>query len=503
VAVLDDKTTEHRVGAAHVVVAVVAAATVAFATRQNPLLSPDSITYLSAAERLRSGGSLVDFTGEPLTHFPPVFPLLLAPGGTSLVWASIIGVAAASAVATLLFDLLNRRIRTPIAFVAALVYTLSQAALYHETTVWSETPYLALALATISVLARQPLTVGRCALAGAFAGLGFLTRYVGAGLVVAGLLMVLASTLPTGLRSARRCSIAYLATPTVLAIGWVARNLIATGEPLGPHFEGGSGSSAVALVRQLTLALGQLVSDIDATSPVTRALGYVALVGLVVCAWLFLARPPRHPVDVGIAGLAAMSIVVPVVSSIVAGTDLSARLVSPTLVAIVYFAGLTVDRWVHNRALTAVAGAMATTMLFVGIDAAGDTPDRLTGSSDNAELHSPELHDLVAALPDGVGILTNNPQRVWWHTHHFPVRLAFTEPKPGNSHFPISPNETLDAACAGDAYLAWFSTLRNAGETSPGELRPDLAQRVSLTVIDEVTGGTLFALGPVDPATCG
>lgn len=491
-----------RPDVAHVVVAVVAAALVAFAIRRNPLLSPDSVTYLSAADRLRGGHGLVDFTGEPLTHFPPVFPLLLAPGGRSLLWASIVGIVVAAVVAVLLYDLLASRVRQPIALVATLVYACSQATMYFETTVWSETPYLVFALAMLGVLGRGTVTMRRCAVAGLLAGLGFLTRYVGAGLVVAGLVIVLATAFESGGRSARRRAVAFLAPPGILAAGWVLRNLLTTGEPLGPHFEGAARSSPGSLLRQVALGLGQLVSEIQSTSTLTRSFGYVTLGALVACAGWALARPPRNRIDVGMVAFAAMSIAVPVASRVLAGTDLSARLLSPTLVAIVYFAAVTVDRWRHHRVVPVVAGAIAVIVTGTGVAAAADTPDRLVGSADNAELYAPELYALVAALPDDARVLTNNPQRVWWHSRRFPVQMGFTVPKPGNSHFPLSVDETLRVACDHDAYLAWFATLLNAENTSPAALRPDIAQFVSLTVLDEVPGGTLYALDAADPATC-
>jgi hypothetical protein len=228
----------------------------------------------------------------------------------------------------------------------------------------------------------------------------------------------------------------------------------------------------------------------------------VTLFGLFALATRTLTRPPRNPTDVGMYAFALMSIAVPTVSSLVAGTDLSARLLSPVLITIIYFAAVTIERSTATRTVVAIAGGAAALSILAGVVAAFETPDRLSGSSDNDQQFAPDLYDRVAALPEDANILTNNPQRVWWHSDRFPVRLGFTEPKPGNSHFPLSPDDTLQLACDGNAYLAWFSTMRNAQGSSPGELRPDVARLVTLTVIDDVDGGTLFALGVVDPATC-
>ena len=464
------------------------------------MLSADSITYLSAATHLRAGDGLVDFTHEPLAHFPPVLPVLLAPGGRSLGWATIVGAVAAAAVAVSLLQLLASRVRIGVALAGTTVYALSQAAVRIESTVWSETPYLALALAAMWVLARKNLTVSRSAVAGGLAGLAFLTRYSGAAIVVTGFVMVLVATASAGRARQRRCVLAFLTPPAVLAALWIARNLVATGEPLGPHFEGGAGDTVGDLSRQLAWGVGQLVTDLGSVTPLTRPIGWVVLAGLIVAAGVALAPKPRNVLDVGMAAFAGLSIVVPIASRVVAGTDLSARILSPILIPLVYLVAVVVDQQVHRRVVIGVAAVAAIASVFVGASAAVGTPDRVDVSVASRRPFAPELYDLVAALPDDAIVVTNNPQRVWWHAGRDPVWLAFTVPRPGNSHFPLSRDETVQLVCTGETYLAWFSGLTNAGGASPSELRPDLVERIALTPVAEPPGGTLFELEVVDPA---
>ena len=73
-------------------VAALSGAVIVYATRHDPVLSPDSISYLSAAALFRSGRGLTEFSGQPLTVFGPVFPMLLAAGGRNLQWARVVGV---------------------------------------------------------------------------------------------------------------------------------------------------------------------------------------------------------------------------------------------------------------------------------------------------------------------------------------------------------------------------------------------------------------------------
>ena len=70
--------------------AVIGFALAIVATRHGPRLSPDSITYLSVADHLRHGRGLTDFTGEPFTVFPPVYPVVLSVFGSSLTWARLV-----------------------------------------------------------------------------------------------------------------------------------------------------------------------------------------------------------------------------------------------------------------------------------------------------------------------------------------------------------------------------------------------------------------------------
>jgi hypothetical protein len=469
-------------------------------TRNDPILSPDSITYISAAESLRSLDGFIDFTGEPLAHFPPIFPLLLVPGGRSLLWASIIGVICSAAIAVLLYNLFELRVRSSAALAGTALYVLSQAAARIESTVWSETPYLMFALATMYVLSRQSPTTRSAAAAGVLAALGFLTRYAGAGLVLTGLVMVVVATMKNK-HHLRRCAIAYLTPPVALASLWIARNLFATGEPLGPHFEGGASESLSLLFRRTARALGRLVIDLDITDSVAEPAGSVVLIGLLAAAIFAFRRNPRNTLDVGMTTFAVTSIVLPVVSRALAGTDVSARLLAPTLIPVVYFAVVAINRLSPNRLLLGIAAAGALVWSAHGIDTALHVPDRLGGSAANAHF-SPQLYPLIADLPPDANVLTNNPQRVWWSARRFPVSFAFTQPKAGNSHFPLSPAETVRRACDADAYLAWFSGLDNAGGVGPAELRPDLAERITLVPIESVPGGQLFELTVNDRDTC-
>ena len=218
---------------------------VVVATRRAPHLSPDSMTYLSAAAHLRAGWELIDFTGEPLTVFPPLYPLMLAPGGTSLLWVRVVGAISVAAATLLMSVALRRRVRPVAAVAGAVAFGASQGFLRVASAAWSEAPYAAISLGMIVVLGTTRMTPRVAALGGVIAGLGFLTRYAGIGLAATGLAMVVvgaraanAGRADAGGASAGpmlRPAAAYAVAVVVVVGGWIIRNVVRTGEAFGPR----------------------------------------------------------------------------------------------------------------------------------------------------------------------------------------------------------------------------------------------------------------------------
>ncbi|MGI9646680.1 MAG: hypothetical protein ACR2O6_15345, partial [Ilumatobacteraceae bacterium] len=361
-------------------VAALAAVVVLVATRSDPMLSADSLTYLSAAEQLRELNGYNDFTGEALAHFPPVFPALLTIGGRSLVWASLVGAASAAIVAGLFTALVAARVRRSVAVVAGVLVALSQAAVWVASNVWSETLFLALALLTMTILGRPGLGTGDAALGGVVAALGFLTRYSGVGLVLTGLVMVVVVSLPTSSQTAVRRGAAYLAAPVTLGLMWMVRNLWATREPLGPHFEGGAGESAARLLDRLAESVGRLVVDVDGSGTSMEVVGYPVVIGVIVLSVAVLVWRRDDVLDVGMAVFALTAIAVPVFSRVFAGTHIEARIMSPLLIPIVWFFARAVDRYAHRRLAVGAAALVALWSVAAGAIVARDFPDRLPAS---------------------------------------------------------------------------------------------------------------------------
>ena len=136
---------------------------------------------------------------------------------------------------------------------------------------------------------------------------------------------------------------------------------------------------------------------------------------------------------------------------------------------------------------------MASLSVLHGVLFAAQFPDRAHLSTGYRGLHAPALYDVVDELPADVTVLTNYPQGLWWQTRREPTLFAFTRPRPGNSHLPLTLDETVEQICARTTYLAWFAGLRNAGE-GPAERRPEIVEMVDLITEHTVPGGVLYRL---------
>jgi hypothetical protein len=484
------------------VASVLAAALVLIATRHDPLLSPDSITYLSVADNVRAGHGLTDFTTQPMSVFGPLYPLLLAPGGRSLVWATIVGATAIAVDTALMWLLLHRRVRPMVTLAGALALGASQGLVRMASVVWSEAPYVAIALGMLVVLARSPLTNRGAAVGGLLAGLGFLTRYAGVALMVTGGVMVAASVWRDADRAAvARRVVAFASAALGISALWALRNIVETGQPLGPRFEGGAAEPLARTIRLALIGIGHIVMGDSWSDPARARLGAVVLIALAIMAGLALRSRRATTLDLGVAVFALMSFVVPIMARLVTANDIELRVMSPILIPLVYFACVTFDRVCTTRGLALVGTALLGWWMYQGVAFAARFPDFAPLSSAYKYQYAPQLYDVIDSLPQDATVLTNNPQRVWWFTGREPTVMGFTRPRPGNSHYPLDAEHTLQAACTGRAYLAWFDGLLNAGG-GPTERRPDLVDLVDLQVETSVPGGQLFHLSPRDPASC-
>ncbi len=499
-----------------------AAAIVFVATRRGVVLSPDSITYLSVADKLASGDGFADFTGQPMAIFGPVYPLLLAPGGTGLGWARGIGAVAMSIVAVGYFFLLRRRVGPTVALIAALLIGLSGGLVAVAGHVYSEAPFVAVSVVMLNVLvAREratPVVGTRLAIiCGVLAGGGFLVRYAGANLLIVGSLVMIAPLLlgrgaiAAGHRRHQLRDVAGFLIAAGLTISpWLIRNLVISAEALGPRFSGGISESMSVTLKRPLQAVGETILGRGQGTALAITVGSLlsAIYVLVAVGSLLRVRQGRSAtIELALALYGLTSIVLPVLARRATANDIESRVMSPVVMPIVGLGAIAGNLlWQRRMHVVARLGAVAVLAVsvwwaFHGARVIAEFPDRLPGSSASRQLHSSALHDAVDLLPTDALILTNNPQRVWWQSRRDPVLFAFTRPRPGNSHYPLDAVETLRRACTSKAYLVWFDGLLNAGEGFE-ERRPDLLEVVSLTSVSTTPGGQILQLHPLASEKC-
>jgi hypothetical protein len=224
--------------AAALAAALAGAALVAAGTRHGIGLSPDSATYVGAARSLQRGdGLLVPFDGDgprAMTHYPPLYPALLAVAGEPFHGARWLACALLAA-NLLVVGLALPRVcpRGPwLAVFGALVALLGQPMLAVHGMAWSEPPFLLLAVLGIVLTARyvEKPASRTLLLGGMAAGLAWLTRYAGAACVAAGALAILLAGVPLR-RRLRDAALFILIASTPMA-AWVIRNMVVAGTPV-------------------------------------------------------------------------------------------------------------------------------------------------------------------------------------------------------------------------------------------------------------------------------
>jgi hypothetical protein len=201
-------------------------------------VSTDSVAYLGAARNQAAGLGLGRLTGDggvkPMTHFPPLYPLILAGfqllGLPALSGARLVSVVAFVGSGFLVGFLILRCSRS---FLAALAGTALFVASPHmlEVHTWAMTEglYLFLGLLAMALLVGYGESQRRALLLAASLAIAaaYLTRYVGISLLAAAAIYVALQPGPIRRRSIDLA--ALLAIGLLPMAGWMARNLRLTG----------------------------------------------------------------------------------------------------------------------------------------------------------------------------------------------------------------------------------------------------------------------------------
>ena len=271
-------------------------------------INADSVTYISTAESLINGEGLRTFSDGKYVNWPPAFPLLLAAIGVfgfDLAEAGRLLNAAILGVVVFLVGLwLHRSSRhRALALLGAVSMATSLPLCHVSSYLISEPAFILFILLALTTLARFLNGDGRAAFVAAiaFAGLAATTRYLGATVIVAGVLMLLfRRTVPMSAKL--KDALVYGALSSLPLALSMLRNQMVSGTPTGARLEkDASGFTVFDSLVQLadTVYIGLLPASVP------NWVGYLLLAGAIlvglgvvlVCVGATKHRTPAHSTE--------------------------------------------------------------------------------------------------------------------------------------------------------------------------------------------------------------
>jgi hypothetical protein len=462
-----------------VVVAAVASAVLALvSTVRYIALSPDSTVYLSAGLNLADKGALRSWKAVPLTLYGPGLPGLIAFGhiaGLSAETASrLINIASFPAVVLLTYVLARRHLRmtSAITFVTILV-AFSPVFLSIFIWAWSEPPFLAVTLAFIVVIETLVVRWSRepwlWAVAIALSWCGFLLRYSGLCLSLAGALAIVVAA-PRAVRSRTRLVRAglFMAGALVIPAAWMVRNYSTDGTLLGPR-PSGVDSPALAVKSSLRIVGGWFLPHPPILVPPRSSVetGVALLIGLCLILVWFLRGARRRLGAILVIWTLIFAAVI-VASDATSAVDVpNNRLLSPIYVPMLILVLLGLETLILDlrapyapRVVPCLLGAA---VLGIGVGQL-DRTGRLLQSqiqAQRARYPGSALRVRVQSL-DGRWLFASDPYRAWLATRY--GRLAFS-PRTKLYRSNDKPHDLRFFRAAlgcGPTYFLWFPEDRLA-----------------------------------------
>jgi len=227
------------------VIATLGSLAVYIATSQfGPGLSTDGARYLSTAESLAVGRGTLDYLGEPLVNWPPLYPALLAAlyllsGLDVMILAQIVNILAFGAIVGLSGIFFIRALpgHNTFALFASLVVATSVPLLEVSANVASDPLFMVSVL--LWLLAAQSYVAGRSMRhfwqMVALAVVACFLRYAGSALVLSGTLAVLLTWRPRWRDGLWRAALYGVASSSPIALWVIFHNYRLSGLLLGRH----------------------------------------------------------------------------------------------------------------------------------------------------------------------------------------------------------------------------------------------------------------------------
>jgi hypothetical protein len=476
------------------------------ATGHGPGLSPDAVTYISAARNLAAGHGYIDLTGQANTTFAPGFPAILAAGehlGLGILdGVRLLNAASFGAIVLLTWVLARRHIASrQLALATTAFVAISPALLNVAGKAWSEPLFCVVLLAFIVVVetARaSPEQTGRmAAVAGLIAGAGFLVRYAALALIITGMIALIAPGLGLGIRARLSRTAMFALTSALFPALWLVRNAN-TGAPFvfGPRV-----ASTESPWHLIVLLLGGVESlFVPATATVLWVLvalpvAVLAAAGLRAVLRDRLARLDQPPLGVvPLVAFVGVYLAFIVLAGKVSGASVEARTVMPVYVPVVLLTGWLLSHvpntspWFRRVADRRAGWVLAGAFLCVygawfgqAVWSDASTSPTFIGP---AAVASP-LAKTVRRLPSAAVVVSNAPWTLYFASGHQPVLPRPGPLVPSASLVPPSVDTIADVACSKPVYVAWYGRPSRSAT-------PRVLPRSDLIPVVDVRDGTLY-----------
>ena len=483
------------------VLPLLGAAIVLFVTRDGAGLSPDARGYLMGARHLASGEGYTILNGEgvpePLTQFPPLYSMLLAPaemvGISATTWSRFLNAALFAASISLVARLARRCSGSwNVAMVCAALFAFAPDLLFLHSMVLSEPAFITCALAAFVLLgayleegARWKLIAASIALAAALA-----VRYSAPPLIgAAAMCLLLNVRRPIGQRVADALLLCVIAAAPMAA--WMMRNAQLTGSaggrPIAFHPpEKGHYDDAMK-----TLSYWLLPGSGDTVAIVGFAL--TAAVAIAVLIWAWRQAGARRLI--ALTTVCYLVFIVLSITFIDALTPMDKRILAPVHVTLIVLVPL----WIATLRLSATSlRALAVGfVLLMAVRAGGwvvKAPRSDLGYACRQWRES-ELARFIHRLPPDALIYTNAVDFLYLGVNRFakPIpRLYYAVSRKPDVMYRERLQTMSEELQARDGYLIYFSTIQRAWQPTEQRLREDLAMKVVYSAKD----GAAYQMSP-------
>jgi 4-amino-4-deoxy-L-arabinose transferase-like glycosyltransferase len=509
-------------------IAILGAVLVSYATPFGVGTSPDSVAYIGAAQNLRSGQGLTvplgGFDSQPLTQFPPLYPLLLAIssliGAEAYATARILSALLFGANVLLVGWILHRLAPQSAwaAVFASLGMLLVPVMLEIHVMAWSEPLFILLGLSALYALAVYLETASLLAFITAIGltAAAFLTRYAGVVYLATGLLGIL--FLGSGKPNRRiRSAVVFGLAGALPVVCYLAYNQLVAGSATNREIAFHPVTRS-QLWQGLTTFTGWL--GIPNSLPAWLH-GLIVLIGILLFgAALFLAVKAKNRSQETRPGAQSLPVMIQLlvlfvlmyggflllsISFLDANTPLDNRILSPVYASLliigVYAATRLTAANPHKPlirwSLVALAGLLVVNWLRLSLPTLSLMHNQGIGFSTPAWQDS-ALLDQLKALPTDVMIYSNAPDAVYLLAGRPAARLPRIfelSSQQENTAYPEEMQAVGAQMIAGQAVIAFFTS--QGRQSNPSQ--EDLLAALDLEISQQFADGLIFTTRPTQP----